>query len=356
MGRDRDVPLDEKSDRVRHFSDDDICKFHLAGLCPYQLFKNTKSDLGPYDKILDDVMKAAYEECDQLEKDKYGYERNLLDFLENLVADLDRRVQRGKARIKQEQMAEQRLQSKLLEALSAEERTKLQQILAEIDNLNLKSQQLEAEDKVDETMEVMERIETLKQQRTQIESKLGKPLMSGGDQKKLVLCEVSGNFLSSTDSAERLRAHFEGKQYKGWKSIRDKYNELKAKRPPRGIKGYCPEMEEEEKKRAAKDKDSDRDKDKSRRGEAKSGDRDRKSSRPGDDRRVRREYDHSRDDQHRSSASASDGRRDYDRRDRRYDDRSRDRGRRERSRSRERGRRVRDRDRDRGDRYYRDRR
>lgn len=80
-----------------------------------QLFKNTKSDLGAYDKLLgqqflafflhetsltasiythpraDDKMKRQWEETSQEEKDKYGYERGLLDFLADLVADLDRR-------------------------------------------------------------------------------------------------------------------------------------------------------------------------------------------------------------------------------------------------------------------------
>ena len=39
----------------------------------------------------DDKMKAQWEETPQEEKDKYGYERSLLDFLADLVADLDRR-------------------------------------------------------------------------------------------------------------------------------------------------------------------------------------------------------------------------------------------------------------------------
>ena len=56
-------------------------------------------------------------------------------------------------------------------------------------------------------------MDALKSERIAIEKKLPRPLIPN-DQKKLVLCEVSGNFLSSTDSAERLRAHFEGKQYK----------------------------------------------------------------------------------------------------------------------------------------------
>ena len=38
-----------------------------------QLFTNTKSNLGPYDKIIDDKMKAEFQALPQEEKDKYGF-------------------------------------------------------------------------------------------------------------------------------------------------------------------------------------------------------------------------------------------------------------------------------------------
>ncbi len=46
MGRERNVPLEKRSGRAMRYSDPEICKLALAGLCPYGLFKNTKSDLG----------------------------------------------------------------------------------------------------------------------------------------------------------------------------------------------------------------------------------------------------------------------------------------------------------------------
>lgn len=46
MGRERNVPLTERTGRALKFSDPEICKYALAGLCPYGLFRNTKSDLG----------------------------------------------------------------------------------------------------------------------------------------------------------------------------------------------------------------------------------------------------------------------------------------------------------------------
>ncbi len=62
------------------------------------------------------------------------------------------------------------------------------------------------------------------------------------------VCDVSGNFMSFRDADERIAAHYAGKQYVGWKMVRDKLDELKKKYgnggpppPPRGPPpGYGP--------------------------------------------------------------------------------------------------------------------
>ena len=40
------MPLNERTGKRLKFSDREVCKYELAGLCPYGLFRNTKSDLG----------------------------------------------------------------------------------------------------------------------------------------------------------------------------------------------------------------------------------------------------------------------------------------------------------------------
>lgn len=54
------------------------------------------------------------------------------------------------------------------------------------------------------------------------------------DIKATTVCEISGNFMSTRDNDERMRAHFEGKQYLGWKAVREKYAELSSRnlQPP----------------------------------------------------------------------------------------------------------------------------
>jgi len=45
----------------------------------------------------------------------------------------------------------------------------------------------------------------------------------------MVVCEVSSNYMSVRDAEERIAAHYAGKQYIGWKVVRDKLKELRGK-------------------------------------------------------------------------------------------------------------------------------
>jgi hypothetical protein len=52
MGKERNVPLSERSQRRMRYDDPSVCKYDMAGLCPHGLFKNTRSDLGTFWKAL----------------------------------------------------------------------------------------------------------------------------------------------------------------------------------------------------------------------------------------------------------------------------------------------------------------
>jgi hypothetical protein len=51
MGKERDVPLDRRSNKVIKFTDSMVCKHALSGLCPNTLFTNTRSDLGESSRL-----------------------------------------------------------------------------------------------------------------------------------------------------------------------------------------------------------------------------------------------------------------------------------------------------------------
>jgi len=74
-------------------------------------------------------------------------------------------------------------------------------------------------------------IEIDQQKETVISQTRGLCYFRGDTLTDKTVCEVSGNFMSSRDANERIAAHFAGKQYVGWKKVRDKLKVLE-RRPP----------------------------------------------------------------------------------------------------------------------------
>mmetsp|Transcript_50221 Transcript_50221/g.113972 ORF Transcript_50221/g.113972 Transcript_50221/m.113972 type:complete len:325 (-) Transcript_50221:162-1136(-) len=313
MGQERNLEESQKQHRVRHFSDENVCKYYLAGLSPYFLFKNTKSDLGEYNKIVDDDCRAEFQKLPQSEKDKYGYEYDLQVLLERQVQQCDARVKKHADRIKAEHHAELEAIAK---ALNEEELKRMGEIEDEIavteggEGVEGSALELGVSGRVDEAMAALNRAESLRREYQTLEKKALDAARETSGRKSMLVCDVSGNFMNATDNGERLRCHFEGKQYQGWKLIREKLKELQRNRPPPRGGSY----KSSSTSGVDRDRDPNRERDRGRDRDRGDRDRDRSRSDRGD-------------------------RRDYDRRDDRgRDDRSRER-RRSRSRSRDRPRR-----------------
>ena len=201
MGKNRDMSLEEKKTLVRHFSDDDVCKFYLCGLCPYQdptdcwrhhrdfgafdsqivhkhrippdlvvAKKDTHNGLaadadaaggaaaaaaavgagGSEEQKFEDRMKAEWEALPQSVKDKYGYEHELLEHLGRLVDVCDRKITRGKARIAQDERAEETAKEELLRTLSDGDQNRYREVRAPRGN----QEKPESESERDKTREV----------------------------------------------------------------------------------------------------------------------------------------------------------------------------------------------------------
>ena len=52
---------------------------------------------------------SRYEQCDQKDKDNYGYEDAFMLHLERLIRDLDRKVERGRDRLRRSAEAKQQV-------------------------------------------------------------------------------------------------------------------------------------------------------------------------------------------------------------------------------------------------------
>jgi len=288
MGKARNVNLGEEV-KARHFSDPDVCKFHLCGLCPYEMFKNTRSDLGghPEDEEDDDKCKEEYDKLSDSEKRRYGYEKNLLEFLRRLVRQCDQRIESQKAR-------------QLDTTVSQEEVERIAALERQMADLTAKSEALAEEGEIDEAQKLIEEVERLKIQKEAIANA---PMR----EKRMIVCDISGNLMSSTDNDERIDAHFQGKLYIGWKAVRDKVAEIEERERRRLAPPPPPPA-------AAADRSRDRSRERDR-------DRDRNDKDRRDRSRDRRERDRDRDRDRKSDRRDRDRDRDHRKSDRRDRDR-----------------------------------
>jgi len=331
MGTQRDGASD--MDAVK-FTSPNVCKSYLLGLCPYDLFHNTKLDLGACSRIHDPALKADYELAIATDKSKnYDYEIEQLDELQQFIGDCDRKVSVNKRRLEETQDAE----SLGPEALAVHE-------LNEQIGIKLaEAEELGADGKVDESMAIMQEIEDLKTNKRKAEDIYRNSVLpTTNQQQKLRVCEICAAFLSLYDNDRRLADHFGGRLHMGFIKVRERLQELEdqitKKREQR--------EQEREKRRQERDGgysrsfDHDRDRDRDRRRD-RSRDRDYRRDRSRDRSRDRHDRERSRHrdrdrDRRRSRSRDRDSRRRHKSRDR---SRSRDKGSRrsstERDRSRE---------------------
>ena len=75
-----------------------VCKYALVSFCPHDLFINTRADLGPCNKIHDEELRKQYEKSSRY--GKIGFEDEFEDFVRGLLTDVEKRIRRGKERLR----------------------------------------------------------------------------------------------------------------------------------------------------------------------------------------------------------------------------------------------------------------
>ncbi|KAJ7531455.1 hypothetical protein O6H91_14G044600 [Diphasiastrum complanatum] len=241
MGKDRDLPLGQKKKKSRCFDDPEVCRYHLVAFCPHDLFPNTKSDLGPCEKIHDDSLRQDYLKSDRIAK----YEAEFLGYLERLIADLERKIKRCHERLEKEMPLTEhaRANNDRISAIAMEVRALLKQA------------EQEGEDGlVDQAQATMNKVEALNKEKDHLVRAV-MPEFSNiiEKEKRMQVCEVCGAMQASTDTEKRLASHLEGRQHMGYFRIRQTLELLKKKR----------EEEREAKRREREmDKSDDSDQDK----------------------------------------------------------------------------------------------
>lgn len=289
-----------------------------GGIDVYDLFTNTKSDIGPNPYRVDDHAREEFASLPEHEKRRLGYEDMLARKLLDLVRQCDRNVARNKDKLRREvaQAMKQRtsgsgkgnredlivtVNEEMLEKCASdvaratlieeematlvekmenleEEGEKLLQTIAKEEEAAAekasneegaseppKKKKKKSKDKSKDTstsaseehadmppskivdprllelensklttlLELQSLVLQLPPLRDNIDNLLRQlQYLRSDTSTDKVVCEVSGNFMSSRDADERIAAHYAGKQYVGWKLVRDKLKELQKKGLP----------------------------------------------------------------------------------------------------------------------------
>lgn len=216
MGSDRDLLPEQKSGRQMHFSDDKVCKFYICGLCPHELFTNTKSDLGPCTNLHDEEIKAQYDQLSRDEKWRsHPFEKEFMSRMQKMVSDLDKRIDRGHQRLSV-QNAENPLPQEQMEKIDAISE-QMELLLRQMEDLGACGRLQEAQSLELQILKLKAEQESIKKGASGLPAGLAS---SQQPEKRLKVCEVCGAFLVVGDTDDRIKSHNEGKQHQGYLAIR----------------------------------------------------------------------------------------------------------------------------------------
>lgn len=211
-----------------------VCRSYLCGICPHDLFTNTKQDLGACPKFHPENLKLEYETLDAHEKAKLGFEYDYMRDMERYVADCNRRIESAQRRL-EKTPDEIRRTNALLKTISDLTKTintgLLEiQVLGELGQVNLAASEFF-------------KVRTAKLAREQAEHDLKSLSDTSGPSghQKLQVCDVCGAYLSRLDNDRRLADHFYGKMHLGYAQMRKTYEKLSGE-----FKGRMPPVREQE--------------------------------------------------------------------------------------------------------------
>lgn len=209
------------------------CRPFICGICPHDLFTNTKMDLGACPRShavkikneYTETLKKAEEEKDEpmilaLNRLKVDYEQVIFSF----VDECDRRIRAAQRRL--EKTPEENNRTTALMREIGELEGAYQAAMADVE-------QLGSEGKVDESISQLAKAEALKAEKQEKERELQNLTETSGasGHQKLRVCDICGAYLSILDSDRRLADHFGGKMHLGYHQLRQMMDEWRTRGP-----------------------------------------------------------------------------------------------------------------------------
>ncbi|EEA06239.1 uncharacterized protein CMU_007280 [Cryptosporidium muris RN66] len=202
-------PIEKKS-----VHDESVCKLYLCGLCPHELFENTKLYMGACPKIHSEKLRERYlEERKSPNFIPTNYEQESYLILQGMVDECNKKITRN--RVRAQLSGSSKLEDENIKSVDRE----ITLIMKEIEDLG-------ASGDIDGSLKKMEDLTRLNQQKLKIIA-TREEVANGMYQQKLHPCEVCAAFLSETDNDQRLNDHFSGKIHLGYLAIRKQAKDLR---------------------------------------------------------------------------------------------------------------------------------
>lgn len=230
----KEAKYDRRNNYKRHkeqsFKDFEVCKPYLMGVCPYDLFQNTKENFGRCKKVHLDKYKIQFEnfkeDRDPEDHDLKSIEKQVLNKLDEFikVCDSNIRIAEKKLEYPEEERSELNDQQMKLEEIDI----KLNIYMNELINL-IKLADFENDSLKMTIAKEITNLKLLKKIELQKFNELKEKLIGQSAQQQLQVCEQCGAYLSRIDTDRRLSDHFLGKMHMNYVKIRDIYEELKRK-------------------------------------------------------------------------------------------------------------------------------
>lgn len=216
---------DRKEDEVTDYKDERVCKNYLCGLCPHDLFTNTKMDIGPCNLMHAEELRAQYEQS----RDSLLYEPRLERELLSYVSEADRKIRRARERLEEDR-------PEVMGIDSVQSNPDIFRLSNDINRVIVEVERAGEEGDIDTAQQLFAQVDSWTRERDELvtrimDTKKTALLRGGADvNDKLRVCDVCGAYLSIYDSDKRLADHFLGKLHLGFQVMRDKLGEIKTRR------------------------------------------------------------------------------------------------------------------------------
>lgn len=318
MGRARNVLPEERNSKIQ-WDSQEVCRHFLVKFCPHQLFTNTKSDLGPCEKVHDEDLKREFEAANSYRRT--AFEDEFVRYAESMLTEVDKRIKKGKQRLSLS------VKDALASSTTGDGRVDEQlELLSErITGLVSEAERLGSEGNIEEAQGLLKLCDQLREERDSLRRSNENSVwhqgiwvffqaaeMAASQEKQMEVCEVCGAFLIVGDAQQRIDDHLTGKQHVGFAKLRLAIQEIRDNREKaRSEREALREKDREDRHRAVVE-------------EEKRREREKEDKRREEERRRRNDE---RDRERRDHGSRSQDRERRDRRDRSERRRSRSRSR-----------------------------